>query len=187
MRLIKSVIMSTLCMMAMSRPNDVSNHIEYAHNHIKTLKDHIEELFNKKSTVTIKDLIQRIDILIDRIDILIKDAAQKYHKTQMEKYTAMLRVLKFLKKEAFEVRRVLEKKYYFFLTFAHALKKLFDKLNTASYRNAMMKRFKRLRSHLCIEEQKELDELIKTLGSIKDIVPNSKIKTFIVLRALYKR
>jgi len=179
--------MSTLCMMAMSRPNDMSNHIEYAHNHIKTLKEDIEELFEKDSKLTIKDIIQRLDQLIDRMDILIKDAVDKYKETQMEKYTSMLTVLKFMKKEALEVRKVLEVKYYFFISFALALKKLFDKINTAAYRNAMMKRFKRLRCHLCKEEQAELDELVNTLGSIKDLMPKSKIRTIAVLRGLYKR
>jgi len=187
MRVIKTIALATIAMTSICRSQTMMKQIVTAHLHVKKLKHSIVELLNKQSPLTLKDHIRKLERLIDDLDLLIKDAAAIYQRTSENKFTLFIRILKIFKKNAIVLRDTLKKKYFFFLTFAMALRSEFNKINTPKYKENLIRKIESFKEKLNIHEKKELEKLIKTLESIQELVPTSKLRILAILRAVYNR
>jgi len=182
---LRSAILAAACIISMSKAYAMTNHIITAHRYVDSLKENIKEILDKKSKLTLKDIILRLEDLNIKINRLIKDITKQYDHDRDKKCASFLRILKTLKLQVTETIRVLRKKYFLFLTFALAIRNLFNKLNTKEYKEKMRKRLNSLNDKLDISEKKELKGLIKTLDSIHSLVPESKLKILAILKAIY--
>jgi len=182
----KKAIISTIMLISCVGYNAKANDMLAADSIMAKFKRTLEAFFTG-NTKTRQFFIDEFAIITSATQNLINqiEAKQQANPTAT-KYKDFLVVLRKIKRNIQEMYDALKDKYFSAAIFALYVGKVFKKYGTSAHIADLKVMFNKIRSHLNKKEEDHLNNIIKTLETLHQKIPKSKIVCLKKLRAVYK-